>query len=130
MKSNRIRVNILSSIKKAFAFTLNPKNTPLWLDDIVIEETNQWPIKIGTQYKNKNKKGEWSEYIIAGLKENKYFEFISLNKNYHCRYTYKKIDTNRCQLEYYEWVDDGEITKPFTQKPLLKLKKLIEQLQT
>jgi len=64
------------------------------------------------------------------IKENELFELVSENGNYHVRYTYKPLGDNVCELEYYEWVDSGEIAEPFDQKILEKLKLIIESINS
>ncbi|MBI2066126.1 hypothetical protein HYT60_01280 [Candidatus Woesebacteria bacterium] len=121
-KSNKLTIQLDKPVRKVFAFTINAKNTPLWIDSIVKEETSEWPVKVGSVYKNQNKAGQWSEYTVTALKENVIFELLSKDKNYHVRYTYRAINAETCELEYFEWVDRGELEEPFTLNTLKKLK--------
>lgn len=127
MKENRLTIQINKPVNEGFAFALNPQNTPKWLDSIVVEETNGWPIRIGSVYRNRNCQGEWSEYIVTAFKENQMFELMAKDGNYHVRYVYRPIDDYSFTLEYYEWVDKGEIEKPFTLVVLHKLKSILEK---
>lgn len=126
MKDNKLTVQINKPVSEVFAFTVNPNNTPLWVDTIVYEESNEWPIKAGSVYRNKNKQGKWSEYDITSFEENKSFVFSLRGSSYHVRYTFKTIPNNNTELEYYEWVDNGELSEPFTLETLQKLKLIIE----
>ena len=126
MKDNRLTIQIKKPIDEVFSFTITPPNSTLWIKSVIKEETNEWPIRIGTVYKLQNKKGEYSEVIVTALKENKFIEWISKDQVYHCRYTFKTIDKNTTELEYYEWVDEGELEEPFTLDVLKKLKFVVE----
>ncbi len=127
MKDNRLTIQIKKPIDEVFSFTITPPNSTLWIKSVIKEETNEWPIRIGTVYKLQNKNGEYSEVVVAALKENKFVEWISKDQVYHCRYTFKNIDKNTTELEYYEWVDEGELEGPFTSDVLKKLKSVIER---
>ena len=127
MKDNRLTIQIKKPIDEVFSFTITPPNSTLWIKSVIKEETNEWPIRIGTVYKLQNKNGEYSEVVVAALKENKFVEWISKDQVYHCRYTFKNIDKNTTELEYYEWVDEGELEEPFTLDVLKKLKSVIER---
>ena len=91
MKDNRIIIRFNQPAGDVMTFYINPQNTPLWLDSIINEETNEWPIKVGTVYKNQDKNGVWRSYKVAALVENKLFELVSRDGNYHVRYTHKPL---------------------------------------
>ena len=126
MQETLLTIQINRPVSDVFAFTTDPQNTPLWVDSIVHEETNEWPVKHGTIYKNRNKTGEWSEYEVTSFELNKLFVFSLKGGSYHVRYTFTPLSDNSCELEYYEWVDDGELSDPFTMDIMAKLKQILE----
>ncbi len=126
MKENKISIEINCPISEVFEFTLNPKNTPLWIDNIVSEQTNEWPVKLGTKYKNANG-GKWSEYTVIQFEPNKLFEMKQSNSLYHVHYTFKKISDKKTKLTYFEWVEKGELEDPFCLAFLEKLKRVMER---
>ena len=127
MKRNKLEIIISVPIRKLFEFTTNPLNTPKWIKEIVKEETNEFPIKIGTIYKNLNNKGVWTEYEIISLEENKLFQLKQRNSSYCVRYDYQSISADTTKLLYTEWVEEGDIENPFEQEVLENLKRVIEQ---
>ena len=126
MKQNKLKIKIQKPVQDVFKFTINPKNTSKWIDGIVTEEASEWPIKISTIYRNKNKQGQWSEYKVVALKKDKIFELESKDRKYHVRYTYRPINNNETELEYFEWVDNTELEDPFNMDTVTKLKLIIE----
>ncbi|MCX6764647.1 MAG: SRPBCC family protein [Candidatus Nealsonbacteria bacterium] len=128
MKNNKLTVKINKLAHEVFTFTLNPENTPSWISSIAKEEVNEKPTKIGTVYRNQNQNGKWSEYTVTAYEENKLFIFTSGDGNYSVRYTFTPIDGNATEVEYYEWVNQGELKEPFAIEVLDKLKSLLESL--
>lgn len=128
MKNNRLIIQINKPSKEVFEYYINPKNTPLWWDAVEIEETSEWPIKIGTNYRSRSKGSNgWNEYVVIDLRQNELFELSSKDKNYHVRYSHKILNKNSMELEYYEWMDNGELEDPYTMEILEKLKTAIEK---
>lgn len=128
MYENKLTIRISRPVKEVFEFLLNPKNTPKWISAIVYEETNEWPPRIGTIYKNQDKiNGIWSKNTVTDLKENEMFVFMQDDKNYHVKYTFKQIGKNSTELEYFEWVKKGTLLYPFTLGVLKKLKRILEK---
>ena len=126
MKQNKITIIINKPIKKVFEFTTNPKNTPLWITSINEEIAEEYPPKINTRYKNRGKDYNWDFYKVLEYKENKAFILSDLNENYKVKYTYKKLNDNQTEMEYFEWMKKGKLNNPFTEDILLKLKSVME----
>ena len=126
MKDNKLIIKINKPVEEVFAFVTTPPNSTCWIDSIAREETSEWPVHVGTIYKLWDENGNPSEMKVADIKKNELVEWISEDKNYHCRYILKNIDKNISEFEYYEWVDMGIIDNPFTQNTLEKLKSVME----
>jgi hypothetical protein len=127
MKDCKLIIKINKSASDVFRFTLDPKNTPLWVESIVQEEVNETPTQVGTIYKNVNKEGVWSEYLVTQYEKDRLFEFVASDKNYHVKYTITPLTDSSCELEYFEWVESGELEVPFTMEVLEKLKLALEK---
>ena len=126
MKEKKLTILIDRPAEEVFKFTLNPENTPKWIDQIVKEETDETPSKLGTIYRNQRRDGHWNEYEMTAFEAGKMFVLSNKNGNYHVKYVFKPVSENSCELEYSEWVDKGQIEEPFTIEILQKLKSLIE----
>lgn len=127
MKENKITIQINKPVSEVFDFTTNPPMTPQWMDSIVKEITDSHPIKLGTIYKNVGKDGVWSEYSVEQYQPGKVFELKQIGSDYGVRYLYKEITDNITELEYYEWVEQGELNHPLKQATLEKLKAIMEK---
>lgn len=123
MKENKITIIINKPIDKVFEFTTNPKNTPLWVPFIEEEIADEFPPKIGTEYKNR-RGNSWNISKVTEYETNKVFKLE--NDVFSVRYSYRKINDNSTELVYLESVKQGELAKPFTKEVLLKLKSVIE----
>lgn len=127
MKNNKLTIQINRPVDVVFKFTITPPNSTPWIPGIVVEKTNEFPVKIGTVYSLKNDVGNWSVVTVVAIKENELVEWVSEDENYHCRYRLKKLNNNSTELEYFEWVNKGKIAAPFTDKILSGLKTVLEK---
>lgn len=125
MRENKITVVIDKPIDKVFEFTTNPQNTHLWIPSISVEVADEYPPKINTRYKNRGEDGNWNGYKVVDIKKNETFILSDLDENYFVKYTYRKLDDNKTEMEYFEWMTNGELSKPFTESILENLKKII-----
>lgn len=123
MKQNTLTITIDKPLPQVFIFCITPPNSSRWIPGIVAEETNEWPVRVGTIYRLKNEAGEWTEIAISAIKENELVEFSK--GAYHCTYTFKAIGDQATKLTYHEWQDSGEL-EPFSQETLRKLKRVVE----
>lgn len=127
MKSNKLTIQINRSAQDIFEYTLNPSNTPKWVDSILEEKTNESPPKLGTIYKNRGEDGVWRELELTKFEPGKMFVLTSHDSGYNVRYTLTPAGDNTAELEYYEWMNKGELEELFTPEPLKKLKTILEQ---
>ena len=126
MKQNKISIIINKPIEEVSGFTTNPKNTHLWIPSIEEEIAEEYPPKIGTQYKNRGDNSDWDFYKVVEFQKNKIFTLTDLDGNYHVQYTYKKIGDNQTEMEYSEWMENWELSNPFTDDIIQKLKSVME----
>ena len=125
MKEQKLVIQIHRTPKDIIDFCLNPKNTPTWVSSFVEEQTNEWPPRVGTIYRSQTKDGVWSEYKLAALQDDM-FELKWMTSPYHVRYTLRPLAPNTTELEYVEWMEEGELPNPFALEVLQKLKKVLE----
>jgi hypothetical protein len=126
MKDNKLSININRSAAEVFDFTVTPPNSTLWIPSIIAEETTELPIRLGTVYTLTEDSGDQFNVTVSSLEQDKIVEWVSTDNNYHCRYTYTLLDDNTTQLDYYEWVDTGEVESPMQPDALRLLKQTLE----
>ena len=127
MREHKLTVRIEVPATKIFDFVVNPKNTPKWIDFIEREETNEWPPKLGTIYKNQGNLGVWQELEMTEFEKDKMFVMTNRKNGYHVRYALVPAENNSTELEYYEWMYKGELDEPFEITHLEKLKSILEK---
>ncbi len=123
MDTNKLTIVINKPLTEVFAACVTPPMAKLWVPNIINETTSEWPVKPGTiytEYKNDNTS---FNIIVTEYEENAYIEWQTEDGNYHVRYTFTPIDQSTTQLEY---VETGDVSEPFTQEILEKLKEVIE----
>lgn len=113
-------------IAEVFEYTTNPKNTPLWVESIGEEICDPNPTQLGGLFKNRSAKGKWSVYSVTKFEKDKLFELNSEDKNYFCRYTYSELSKGETELEYLEWVVNGELEGLMPAEAFDKLKRILE----
>lgn len=131
MKDLKLTITINKPAKEVFAFTINPENTPKYVDSIVSEQTNERPVKLGTIYRNQHKNGEWPEYEMTAFDPNKMFVMSQKNDSFNVGYTFASMDSGATtKLEYRIWKDEGELPNSLTANVLKgildRLKEVIE----
>jgi len=126
MKENRITIIVNRPVNEVFEFSTNPKNTHLWSASIKEEITDEYPPKIGTMYKNRWDAPIRDTYKVSEFEQDKLFTLSDLDENYHVRYTYRALDDNKTEMEYFEWMANGDLSNPYTKDVLEKLKSIIE----
>jgi len=127
MKENKLTIQVHKPVHELFLFTITPPNSTRWIPAIVKEETNEWPVRIGTIYTLATSDGSSSHVTVLDIKEDTLVEWISEDKNYHCRYSFSPIVKDSSKLEYFEWVNSGELIEPFVLETLEKLKSVLSQ---
>jgi hypothetical protein len=143
MKTNKLTIHINKPVSEVFDFTINPQNTPRWIDFIVEETIDGKEIKLGTRYTNKDKEGKINLYEVTNkdkegkinlyevtkFENDKVFELQSVPPCYTVKYTYTPIsDTDtETELEYFEWMESGELSSPFPMSAMEKLKEVMEK---
>ncbi len=125
MKEVRLTIKIDRPMQEVFDFTLNPENTPKWIDGIAQEVAEPWPVRVGTIYKNQGREGAWTEYEITAFEPGRVFTLRRKDGAYHVKYTVRPVEGST-ELEFLEWTDEGELDDPFTIEPLQKLKRVME----
>jgi hypothetical protein len=129
MKGLRLTIRINRPVHEVFAFIIDPENTPKWVDSIVIEQTNEWPVKLATTYRNRGSDGRWREFEVTTFEPDKRF-VLSTKDGFHVGYTFTLLDPHTTELKYSEWMDEGELKDLLTIDILRKLKQAIEVRQT
>lgn len=125
MKENKIAVSINVPVSFVYEFTINPNKTHLWVPGMQKEETNEWPVRVGSVYRNTSDGQVWDEYVLTDLVENKFFKLEKKNSSYVVEYHYRELSPTNSELTYFEYGED--LNNPFNQSILDGLKVIIEK---
>jgi hypothetical protein len=126
MRENKLTVRIKKPLAQVFAYSIDPNNSPKWVDSFVEEKIDTPEVQVGTLYTNINKEGQVGTYRVGQFETGKLFQLDSTTSKYHVKYTYTLISEGETEIEYFEWMDEGELDGPFTQEPLNKFKEILE----
>lgn len=131
MKDVKAVITMSKPIAAVFDFAINPENTPKWIDIIVTEQTNEWPVKLGSIYRNQRTNGEWSEYEVVAFEPNKTFVLQQKQDNFYVGYAFKHAEDGATELEYRIWSEKKELPASLTEDALanllVKFKRIIEE---
>lgn len=127
MIENKLSIEIDVPVDLVFRFTINPDNTPKWIESIAQEEIIGNSIGLDTKYRNVDLDGKIRKYFVTEFEPDTVFALRQVGGIYHVRYTYEQISEKKTRLTYFEWVDDGELEAPFRFSALEKLKGILEK---
>lgn len=128
MKDNKLTIIIDRPAQAVFDYTLNPINTPEWINGIKTEETSEWPVKVNSTYRNTGDGATWNQYTLIELIDGQSFTLRSEpDKNLFVRYTFTILSDTSTRFDYHEWVEQPPLTHVFTLGALEKLKKILER---
>ncbi len=125
MKDIKLTIQIDKPVQDVFAFAINPENTPKWVDSVTREQTNEWPVKLGTIYRNQNITGVWSEYTVTEFEHDKLFT-LTKHGGLLVRYKLTPLGHNTTELEYHVRTETGEFEDSFIETIVAKLKEVLE----
>ena len=127
MKKNKIRIIINKPISEVFLFSTNPQNTHLWVPFISKEVCSEYPPKIGSIYRSRRENGSWSEMKVMEFKKDEEFILSDLDEKLFVKYTYRKLDDSKTEMQYSDWMIDKKFLSPITKDVLGDLKKVMER---
>ena len=127
MKENKLVIFINKLPLEVFNYILNAENIVKWIPSIKCEISSDIPYKLGTVVKDYDYNNNLTTFYISEFEKGKIFTFDQVDSNYHVTYKFNEVN-NGTELEYFEWVDEGELNEPFTMEPLNLLKKNVEEI--
>lgn len=126
MNNLKLNITINKPVAEVFSYATNSDNISKWYPSIKEEIPSEVPVTLGTQLKNRgDDPNSWNYYEFTEFEKNKVFTLSQIGSPYHVRYTFISND-NSTELEYYEWVDSGELEEPASIENLKLLKKYLE----
>ena len=127
MKEVRASAIINKPVNELFAFAIDPRNTPKWVKSITLEETNEWPIKAGSIYRNQRKNGEWSEYEVVTFEPNKTF-VLKKDDGLYVEYGFVPAGESITRLEYCLRMATGELGSSLDERVLESMLRTLKMI--
>ncbi len=125
MKDIKQTIIINRPVEEVFSFVINPANTLKWVETITTEQTNEWPVKVGTIYRSQNQAGDWAELTLMTIEPDKSFTMAKSDGSFFVNYVFNAATPQSTRLDY-TWGSEGEPDALFLDKILNKLKSVIE----
>lgn len=127
MRDNKLTIVINKPVEEVFTYTLNPKNTHVWIDFIEQEVSSEWPPKVGTTYSNRSTGDDtWRHLKLTELENNETFTLQDAAGNFSVKYSFKPLKGNSTEFEYHEWANHKDLDSLFLMIHLNKLKSILE----
>lgn len=129
MNKNAVTIEIARPVEVVFEFTVDPTNTPKWIESIVVERRSDKVVAVGTTYANVSKgKSRETIYEVIAYEPNRLFQLRRVGSDYVCTYIFEAINQGYAtKLTYTEEVgSDQKLVDPLGAETFENLKAILE----
>ena len=117
-------IKIAAPIKRVFDVITNPEFTPKWVVNVV-HETRDYPLKVGTVFKDRLRNGDRVEMTVDMLKSPALLRLT--DGEFHEKYRLHAVDKKSTLIHITEWEGEKTLVYGGLREKLIALKKFIEQ---